>query len=290
MPNTIVTETARDAGSGGHFAREYRIRNTEMRSAPPRRVEVQASPEEVRQLEEQGYVVRERILGDALLAELRRAADEVEAEELRTRSANDSGGFGGLFARGIVDRHPAFLKLMRWEPIVSVARAVLGPQVQLHASVLRVSYPDLPGQGVEWHFHQRVVPEPYPPFFFRPVVLDNLLYLDDLTSKTGPLVVLPGTHKTDHDLPKGDHGDKENQVVVTCPAGSVVTSHSGLWHKAMPTLPGGTRRRLLILGYSPVWMKQIDPPSAGRNGGLTDTLLADADTQTRELLGLSGYY
>lgn len=273
----------------GSFTRTYRIRNEHVDSVPPRRIDVQASPAEIAQLETEGYIVRERLLPPALLDELREAADWLEAQELQTRTPTQSS-FGGLFTRNIVDRHPAFLQLLRYPPLLSVARAVLGPQVQLHASVLRVSYPDLPGQGVEWHFHQRVVPDPYPPFFLKPVVLDNLLYLDDLTPETGPLVVLPGTHLRDEDLINGDHSDKPGQVVVTCPAGSVVTSHSSLWHRAFPTLPGGTKRRLVIWGYSPVWLKQIDRPSVGAGRGLTDTLLPDADQETRELLGLSGYY
>ena len=49
--------------------------------------------------------------------------------------------------------------------------------------------------------------------------------------------------------------------------------------------PGGTRR-LLILGYSPTWMKQIDRPGAG----LTAGLLENADRETRELLGRTGWY
>lgn len=283
MPETAAGK------SGAQFTHEYRIRNHEMRAVPPRVVRVQATPDEARQLVEQGYMVRERLLPDSLLQELREAADAIEAEERQTRQPGQ-GSFGGLFTRNIVDRHPTFLKLMRYEPLVSVARYVLGPQVQLHGSVLRVAYPELPGQGVEWHFHQRVVPDPYPPFFSRPVVLDNLIYLDDLTLETGPLAVLPGTHGQDEDLPSGDHADKVGQVVVTCPAGSVVTSHSGLWHKAFAPQPGGTKRRLVIMGYSPVWMKQIDKPSAGAGYGLTDTLMADADEETRELLGLGGYY
>ncbi len=277
--NTTHSDAAR-------HTRSYRIRNNRVHIDPPRQVDVQASPEQVRVLEEEGYLVRERLIEGELLQQLRDAADEIEAEELAHRKAGEGGGFGGLFVRNLIDRHPTFLQLLHFAPTLSVARAVLGPQVQVHASVLRVAYPGLKEQQVEWHFHQRVVPDPEPGFFFRPVVLDNLIYLDDITMETGPLVVMPRTHLRNEDLPGGDHSDKPGQIVVTVPAGSCVTSHSSLWHKAMPTLPGGTKRRLLILGYSLVWMKQIDKPG----GGLTDTLLSDADEETRELLGLSGYY
>ncbi len=274
--------------------RTYRIRSNQVHTAPPRVVNVEASPEEVRHLEEEGYLVRERLVQGELLETLRHAADEIEAEALAKQPASqvEHVGFGGLFVRHLIDKHPVFLEnLLRFTPCLSVARAVLGPQVQLHASVLRVSYPDRPNQQVEWHFHQRVVPDPEPAFFFRPVVLDNLLYLDDLTMETGPLVVLPRSHRLNEDLPSGDFSDKPGQVLVTVPAGSVVTSHSSLWHRALPTQPGGTKRRLLIFGYSPVWMKQIDRPSAaGCGGGLSDALKNSPDEEIRELLGLSGFY
>jgi ectoine hydroxylase-related dioxygenase (phytanoyl-CoA dioxygenase family) len=270
--------------------RTYHIRNERMHKDPPRVVDIHATPGEVTQLETDGYLVRERVLGYEFLARLRAATDALEAEELARRAPGQNDAFGGLFVRNIIDRHPTFLELIQFAPLLSVARAVLGPQVQVHASVLRVAYPELAGQRVQWHFHQRVVPDPYPPFFNRPVVVDNLIYLDDLTPASGPLVVLPGTHLRDEDLPEGDHSDKPGQVTVTCPAGSVVTSHSSLWHKALAPQPGSAKRRLLILAYSPVWLKQIDKPSAGAGNGLTDTLVPGADLETRELLGLAGYF
>ncbi len=104
------------------------------------------------------------------------------------------------------------------------------------------------------------------------------------------MVVVPGSHLRDEDLPSGDFSDKPGQVTVTVPAGSCVTSHSSLWHKALPTLAGGGIRRLLILGYSPVWIKPVDRTAvSGSGGGLTDAL-KHADEETRELVGLTGYY
>jgi ectoine hydroxylase-related dioxygenase (phytanoyl-CoA dioxygenase family) len=268
----------------------YRIRNTRVDLDPPRTVEVEASRDDICSLVNDGYLVRKRLIGGELLDELRRAADEIESSVSEKQGKGTRGDFGGLFVRDLIDRHTAFHKLIDFPPLLSVARAVIGPQVQVHASVLRVSYPELGDQRVEWHFHQRVVPDPLPPWFYRPALVDNLIYLDDITPESGPLVVLPGSHQWDEDLPSGDHSDKPGQVVVTVPAGSVVTSHSSLLHKALPTLPTGTRRRLIIIGYSPVWMRQVDRPSAGSGHGLTDDLTPNATEEMRELLGLSGYY
>jgi len=257
--------------------------------ASRRTVNVEATENELEQLTNEGYVVRPQLIPPDLLKRLRDAADEVEAEHLPKANVSNAS-FGGLFVRDLIDRHQTFQELMEFAPLASVARAMLGPQIQVHASVLRVSYPDKPEQAVEWHFHQRVVPEPKPPLFRRPEVIDNLIYLDELTWDSGPLVVLPKSHLRDEAVPMGDHADKAGQVVVTCPAGSVVTSTAALWHRAMRSTPAGGKRRLVIFGFSPTWMKQVDRPSAGAGRGLSDLLVPGATPEMRELLGLEGYF
>ena len=118
-------------------------------------------------------------------------------------------------------------------------------------------------------------------------MIDNLIYLDDLDDATGPLCVVPGSHERIHAaLPADDFSELPGQVVLRVPAGSCITACANLWHRALPTRPDGRMRRLLILGYSPTWMKQIDRPGEG----LTAGLLENADRETRELLGRTGWY
>ena len=266
----------------------YRIRSNQSHREPPRPFTIHVAPEQITELVENGYIVRSNLFTGEHLQALRDIADAVEARALRTQTPGENRGFSGLFVRNIVDDVPLLETLLMEHPeLLSVAHAVLGPQVQLHASVLRVAYPDLENQGVEWHFHQRVVPDPEPPFFLRPVVLDNLIYLDDLTPESGPLVVLPGSHKTNEYLPSGDFADKPGQVVVTCPAGSVVTSHSSLWHKALAPQPTGGKRRLLIIGYSAIWLKQVDVPMRLRARVMAEAGISQA---RRDLCGLTDRY
>lgn len=73
--------------------REYRIRNHRSEVDPPRVVDVHASTEQIRALEEEGYLVRERLVQGETLEQLRRAADEVEAGELERRKPVEGGGF-----------------------------------------------------------------------------------------------------------------------------------------------------------------------------------------------------
>ena len=274
--------------NGMTYTLTYRIRNNQSHREAPRTVAVTASPEQIAAFVETGYLVRPRVFTGASLQALRNIADAIEARVLATEKPQESAGFGGLFVRNIINDEPQLETLIMENPeLISIARAVLGPQVQLHALVLRVAYPELANQGVEWHFHQRVVPDPEPAFFARPVVVDHLIYLDDLTPDAGPLVVMPGSHKVNESLSSGDFSDKPGQVVVTCPAGSVVTAHSSLWHKALaPTLAGG-KRRLLVVGYSSIWIKPSDAPDKLRERVIANP---NSSQERHELAGIRGHF
>lgn len=266
----------------------FRIRNHDLADAV-RTVEVLASPEEVRQLALEGYLVREALLSPAQVKRMRAALDEVADAERGEQQVGASRRFGGLFLRHLMDKHEAFLELLNFPPTLSVARAVLGPMVQVRGLSARISYPDQPNQETHWHFHQRLIPDPQPAFFMRPHTLDALIYLDAADDANGPLCVVPGSHHwTDHDLPADCYDDLPGQVTLRVPAGGCVICHGALWHRALPTTPAGTVRRLLLLGYGPTWLKPsiygVRPPN-----GLTRQLLEHADDETRELLGESGW-
>jgi phytanoyl-CoA dioxygenase PhyH len=273
----------------GRHTIQYRVRDDHKKN-PTRAVEVLATPEEIRTLVRDGYLVRERLVPMAHVERLRAALDETVAREDRLET---KGGkrFGGIFLRHLADKHPAFLELLDFPPAVSVARALFGPLVQLRGFTGRVCYPDDPHQETVWHFHQRLVPDPLPPMFSRPQSLDVLLYLDDVDDRNGPLCVVPGSHHwLEEDLSASDFEEKPGQVILRMPAGSCVLAHGSLWHRALPTQPGCAMRRLLLFGYSPAWMK---PAIYGKKpaDGLTLQLLQnpDLDEETRELLGVAGY-
>jgi hypothetical protein len=273
----------------GRHTITYRTRDGH-RGFPVREVEVLATPEEIQAFVRDGYLVRERLVPMDQVLRLREALDETVAED---RHLEKGGGkaFGGVFIRHLMDKHPTFLELLHFQPTLSVARALFGPAVQWRGFTGRICYPETPNQETEWHFHQRVIPDPIPPLFARPQTLDVLLYLDDIDDKNGPLRVAPGSHHwIERDLNANDFEDKAGQVTLRLPAGSCVLAHGALWHRAMPTQPGSTIRRLLLWGYGPAWQKQaiygVKPQD-----GLTQQLLAgpNVDEETKELLGVAGY-
>lgn len=251
---------------------------------PDRPVTVHASPADVDALVRDGFLVVENRFAGAELDTLRDALMEVAARE--GHAVRSGREWGGVFLRHLMDKHPAFLPLLRCEPCLSIARAALGPQVRVLPLTGRIAWPDTDGQATPWHLHQRVVPVPRPAFFSLPHVIDALIYLDDLDADSGPLCVVPGSHRWEERLfPGGPHDDIDGQVTLSVPAGSVVLIHGNLWHRGLPTTPRGRLRRLLILPYTHVWSQH---PSFGERPvpGLLDPLRASDDPETRELLGI----
>ncbi len=284
-----MTVPFNEASIPGRHTIHYRVRDAH-RGNPTRDVEVLATHEEIQSLVRDGYLVRERLVPMEHVERLRAAFDETVARDDRLEKGG-SRSFGGVFLRHMMDKHPAFLEFLKFPPTLSVARAIFGPSVQIRGFTGRVCYPENPHQETEWHFHQRVISDPLPPLLCRPQTMDVLLYLDDTDERNGPLCVLPGSHHwLEEDLSRNDFAAKPDEVVLPLPAGSCVMAHGNLWHRALPTRPGGGLRRLLLFGYGPAWMK---PSIYGKKpaDGLTTRLLEqpDVDEESRELLGATGF-
>jgi hypothetical protein len=278
--------TFNDSSVPGRHKVTYRILDA-MRSFPVREVEVLATPQEIESYVRDGYLIRERLLPESELRRLRAAFDEVYERD--PELSHGGATFAGTFARHLADKHPAFLDLIDFAPFVSVARALLGPSVQSRGVTGRLCRAGQPSQETEWHFHQRVIPDPLPPLFMLPQTVDMLLYLDDARGKNGPLCVLPGSHRWLHRECEGKNlSDLPGQVIIEAEAGTCIMTHGSLWHRAMPTGEGCQTRRLLIQSYGVCWMK---PSIYGTKpvNGLTDQLATGADDEMRELLGVDGF-
>ena len=168
-----------------------------------------------------------------------------------------------------------------------MARPRLGANVEGRWSA-RVSFAGAEPQDTPWHQHLRVVPDPVPPWFSRPHAIDCLIYLDDLNDSTGALAVVPGSHHwLDREPPPLRYEPIPAEQTLRLPAGGMVIIHSNLWHRALATRVG--KRRMLILAYTPCWLRESPHGGPSPADGLTRDLLADGDAEIRELLGLEGH-
>lgn len=261
-----------------NFVINYRIND---RAGSERRVEVAATPAEIQFFLDNGYLLRRGLFRD-WVADFRAAVDRIrEAEEALPGTERLTGN--GLYLRHLLDKDETFHRLIRFQPTLSVARALLGPQVAFDAEA-RIAYPGVPNAGVNWHIHLRIVPDPLPPLFCYPHQVHGLIYLDEVGDAEGPLVVLPGSHRTSHlDVPD-DRSDVEGQLELRFEPGDCILIHPNLWHRTQPTLEGCGIRRLVLFGYSPSWVKSELTRGEQAAEPLTDKLRASGDPELVELL------
>ncbi len=279
----------------------YRVLRAHMGGEPLRReVAVCATPEELLGFGREGFLVREAAIDEDRLETLRDALDRLTKKEWPAdrpapgsetaigRQSEEPARSWGVILRHLLDKDAAFHHLLDWPPALSVARAMMGPLVRLRGLSARISYAGAEPQDTPWHQHLRVVPDPLPPWFSRPHAIDCLIYLDELNDLTGALSLVPGSHNwLDREPPPLCYEPEPGEQTLRLPAGSMVIIHANLWHRALATREG--QRRLLILSYTPCWLRESPHGGPPPPDGLTRNLVADGDEETRELLGLTGH-
>jgi ectoine hydroxylase-related dioxygenase (phytanoyl-CoA dioxygenase family) len=209
---------------------------------------------------EQGYVLVENVIDESTLATIRRVIDEVVAGargkskhddvyDLEPTHTPDSPRVRRIKKPHLV--HPIFDQVVKSEAMLSILRALLGPDVRLHGSKLNMKSPRY-GSPVEWHQD----------WAFYPHTNDDILaigvMLDDVAPENGPLLVLPGTHRVekvwDHHAeghfcgamdPSTCGLDFSKAVAVTGPAGSCSFHHVRLVHGSAQNTSDRPRNLLL---------------------------------------------
>lgn len=252
-------------------------------------LDVHASPEELRTFADSGYLVREGLFLGEALEDLRDALNCLEERESEKRDTAMAGKRGwGFIPRHLMDKDERFLALLKFQPTLSIARAMMGPLVRLRGLSARISYPgDDREHQTPWHQHMRVVSKPIPPWFSQPHCIDCLIYLDDLNEDTGAVAVVPGSHNWLDKAAPNTYQPVAGELELRVKAGGAVLIHGNLWHRGLPTLR--TKRRMLILSYTPTWLRKSPHGGQPPEDGLTRAFLEDADMEEQMLLGVGGY-
>lgn len=264
---------------------QYRILDPK-RGNPMRTIAVQASANEIKQLVREGFLIKRRLISASDVGRLRYALSEIlNAKESQGRDPADEC-FGSPYLRHLVDKHSAFFSLFRLKTTLSIAQAVLGPQVKFEEITARVTDFAVQSPATPWHIHLRVVPDPLPPFFAYPHAIECLLYLDDIDEESGPLCVLPGSHRRMSEIyPVDDVADKPGQEVLSLEAGDCLVMHPNLWHRALPSVRNSGLRRLIIFGYFPSWVGGEERGSPRPEKDVLAEMRGHRNTLTRELAG-----
>ncbi len=220
---------------------------------------------QIEQYKKLGYLVVPNVLDGKLLAEVRKAVDEIVAGAATLTQHNDVYDLEDTHTRTVPrvrriktpHKHfPLFAELTRHQRITDILADLLGPHIRLHGSKLNMKSAGF-GAAVEWHQDWAFYPHS------NDDVLATGLYLDDCELDNGPLLVLPGTHKGpvfDHHSngffagtmdPELKTLDYASAVALTGSAGSMTIHHVRTVHgSALNT--SNKPRRLLLHEYAAV--------------------------------------
>jgi hypothetical protein len=209
--------------------------------------------EQWRDFDRDGYLVLPERFDDDV-AELLDAAYAVARADEKYRPDKYYG------AEPLVDRHPAFERVIAHPRHVGYAYDLYGEQLRLHTSQLFLRPPG--GAVSEWHFDgARLVPyRVYSPRL--PLTIKIGYWLTDVTEPgAGCLVVIPGSHRRDVLDAYTSHESVPGEVRVTLRRGSVTVMHHALWHRVEPNTSDVVRANF-YLGYGPSWVHASDRVAA----------------------------
>ena len=184
---------------------------------------------EKRQLDEQGYLVLEGFMGDALLDAVRRRVEELFAEEGERAGSEFKQEPQTRRLANLVDGGPLFERVIAIPRILECVSHVLGPELKLSSLNARSANP-----YSDWiqplHCDAGAIPDEKG--FW---VCNTIWMLDDFTAENGATRMIPGSHRWGRlpqevlDDPAAPHPE---EVLLLGKAGTVVVMNTHMWHGA----------------------------------------------------------
>jgi ectoine hydroxylase len=223
--------------------------------------------------ETQGYLVLENFITPEHVAKLLAAVKRVAAQRRREmpagwksvwppRSRADLTHINGRNSTrvlNLLEDDPLFQELLDWPALMPYVRGLFNPAPHYHASDFIIEDPvDYADRGDGWHMDghdnsYRNLGWPVPLLQFKVGI-----YLTDMTAADqGNLTLVPGSHKSRHELPLADRQQRNHfpgALQVCAPAGSTILFHNAVWHTAAPHGPASAGRTILYLAYEHPWM------------------------------------
>ena len=203
-----------------------------------------------------GYTVFKGAYNQTQMQPWRDEQDRLENVSTGPYAQKSSFWFGNM-----LERAPHLMWPVVANPLVlDFAEQVVGPFVQLDNLTL-AAFPtkdpeDPDAQKCGWH-RDRWAHMPTGQYD-RPLSMNAICYLQDLTDESGPLRVITGSHSTpvtmDEEQRSKPHPDEE---LLYLKAGDLVLTHSGLLHSGTPNI-SGAKRYFFSVYYNISWLKYTD--------------------------------
>jgi hypothetical protein len=242
------------------------------------------SEDRVQQFKRDGYTVFAGLFSEPLMRRWR-----TRYAELAAAAALPGKPPAAWVANVLEFDPPLFLPLAAHPDLLDFAEQVMGPTVQLDSTAFNV-FPNGPKEtavGVVngWH-RDRYSEVPEGTDYIVPNGVNAIVYLQDLTVASGPLRVIPGSHRLPlHFSAEERSRPHKDEVLLHPKAGDVVFTHGAIVHSGTPNTSGGPRY-FLSAYYNRSWMRHRDNHAGPR----VEALIADArergDLRLLRLLGI----
>jgi ectoine hydroxylase-related dioxygenase (phytanoyl-CoA dioxygenase family) len=201
----------------------------------------------IQSIELNGYVV----IPDLLSAELLEAVRD-ELSRLPTTGVDYSEHQRGCNNVQWTDS-PTAIRLVALPTMVSFLETLFGDELICTSCAYAVSQPNHPGIAIHTDA------QPYGSKIFglaasSPCLVRVLYYLNDLTPERSPFKVIPRSHLSLHSdgNPYRRYLSHDDEVMVTCRAGSAVIINQKVFHANYPNY-SNLDRRMLAIAYRPAW-------------------------------------
>lgn len=200
-----------------------------------------ASPEELRALDELGYVVLEDLIDEPWLKALRRRVEELFEQE----GENAGHEFRTEpFARrlaNLVDKGEVFERVIAHPRVLELVRHVLPGGFKLSSLNARSTNP-FAAEPQPLHMDMGLLPDGR-----GAAVCNSVWLLDDFTRENGATRLVPGSHRWGLDPrksladPRAPHPE---EILIVAPAGTVVVYNAHVWHGGTANSTSMHRRAL----------------------------------------------
>ena len=192
------------------------------------------TPENIQELQEQGYTILPQMIDPAWLAELRAAV----AECLEREGENAGGEFrreaNAQRLANLVDKGETFRRVVSHPELLAAAAVVLGPDWKLSSLNYRAAEP-FSDSAQPLHCDLGLLPDAQ-----GYCVFNSIWMLDDFTSDNGPTRAVPGSHRSGA-LPPASHPDEK---IILGRAGDVILMNAHCWHGGTANRTAHARRSL----------------------------------------------
>lgn len=219
--------------------------------------------EQVRQFDEEGYLIVRNALDSETISQLIEASDRlIASDRTLNRQRREDGLYDGF--RNCVSIDDAYIPLLTHSTILPLVIQLLGANLQLMTSHLIYKKPDLPGtlpthRSPGWHrdYMQAMVDMGH--YAIPRIELKCAYYLTDLSEpNTGATMVVPGSNqlKEPIEIPEGQT-DPVGALEPTLNPGDCLLFENRTWHAGGANLSSWTRKCVMI-GYGYRWVMPMD--------------------------------